>query len=789
MKMIFWAKVRMVAAVAAAVIVTGVAAPVAYMALAADGGAPGHKAAPGGPGAAERSSSSIRFKRGEHPRIWITKEDLPEIRKRCAPGGSHEREFARLKKLTDSELTRVKPGTGSGWKGYSATTLAFMYLVTGERRYADGAKAELAGGRAGKRAGVALDWIMSKCELDTSPGQPVTRDELAGLAKKITAKRHTFAFFNKVPGENAFISPWRYKIPGVLYMGLAMHGEGVDAERFDTAFDYAMRWVREIWIPATNRHARGVYYPGFDYYRYSSGTEARWADAWKVASGEDLFAGSVQLREFVRHAFYQRDPRTGVWAHYEQGRGGVNVSNVMPVYSHANPHPTVRAMAQYLENRRITEGGYWKKSLSDWDTKSKSPALWERILWFDPKAPEVDLKSIPTAAYWPGNGYSSFRSGWGPDDTILYFVAGDHVSEHQRLCQGHFAIYRKGMLATTSGSYDSCKKADAAYFTRTIASNCLLVRDPDEIFWDGYGKLHAQPNDGGQTLFGVGAIAWGGNWRKRRKDDIWDVADTVAFDSKELYDYVAADMTNAYRRELKDPVMKDYEAARITFTPRQAKNKLTRCTRQIVYLKPDVLVMYDRVDSTNPEFTKTWLLHTMNEPTIGGAETKRLPGEGAVEHDGAVYSAEHGGGKLIVKRLLPAKAVARKRGGKDFYAWTDGKHWPKEGGRVYGWEYSAMWRIEEEPVEKRTGDEFLHVLYACDKGTPVSKMPAASLLRRGDRAGVELSYLGRTYEVTFSRNDGRKCSGHIKITGRGKPVNEDLAREVRPTFEVKDKLE
>jgi hypothetical protein len=736
---------------------------------------------------ANRPSQMIRFRGGEHPRLWITAADLPAIRKRCAPGGSHEREFKRMKELADSEIaTGGVQGPARGLL-YSPVTMAFLYLVTGERRYAEVTKGILREGRAERQAGVALDWIMNRCDLDDAEGVPVTPEELRELVKAIASSRWCFRAFDRRINENPFISPWRNVIPGTLYLGIALHDEDVDAERFDTALDWVMDWVRNTWIPATNRRSRGIYYPGFDYYRYATASEARAAVAWKVATGEDLFETSVQLREFVRYAFFQRDPRTDTWVHYEQGRGARNVSQIMPVYSHGLADPTVRAMAQYLENRRITEDGFWRRSVrGNWSVKEKTPLLWERILWFDPKAREVDPLSLPTAAHWPGNGYSSFRSGWGPDDTILFFIAGDHVSEHQRLYQGHFAIYRKGWLATTSGSYDSCFKPDAAYFTRSIANNCLLVRDDAEQFWDGYGKLNLQPNDGGQYLFGVGAVAWGGDWRERKPNDVWDVADTVAFASKPLYDYVAGDMTNAYRRTVKDPVMKAYEQERITFEPSPRPDKLTRCTRQIVYLKPDLFVMFDRVDSVDPQFTKTWLLHTMNRPEIDGERTMELPAEGAEEFDGSFYSAEHREGKLMVRRLLPERAVVRRRGGKGFDAWTDGRNWPKGNGQRYGWEYAAWWRIEEEPMEPRTDDVFLHVLYACDAGTPAGKMPKCDVISDDTRAGVKVRYLDRDYEITFRRDGGRTCAGHIKATQNGRVLlDEDLANKVIPTFEVK----
>jgi len=232
-------------------------------------------------------------------------------------------------------------------------------------------------------------------------------------------------------------------------------------------------------------------------------------------------------------------------------------------------------------------------------------------------------------------------------------------------------------------------------------------------------------------------------------------------------------------------VMSAYEPERITFKPNGRPNKLTRCTRQIVFLKPDLLIMFDRVDSTNAAFTKTWLLHTMNEPDIDGRPTQRLPDEGATEFDGSLYSAEHGEGKLLVKRLRPERAVVRKRGGKGFDAWTDGRNWPKGNKRRYGWEYAAWWRIEEEPTEKRTDDVFLHVLYACDKGTPAGKMPVSEVVTRGNLTGAKVQYLGRTYEVLFRRDGGRACAGHITITEDGKKrADEALAGKVIPTFDV-----
>ena len=121
----------------------------------------------------------------------------------------------------------------------------------------------------------------------------------------------------------------------------------------------------------------------------------------------------------------------------------------------------------------------------------------------------------------------------------------------------------------------------------------------------------------------------------------------MGFESKPLYDYVAADVTNAYRRETKDTLLAGKAADGMDFKPTNRKNKLSRATRQIVFLKPDVFVMCDLVDSTNAAFAKTWLMHTVNEPVL----------------DGSLYSTEERQGKLMVRRLSPAGATVRKVGG------------------------------------------------------------------------------------------------------------------------------
>jgi hypothetical protein len=140
----------------------------------------------------------------------------------------------------------------------------------------------------------------------------------------------------------------------------------------------------------------------------------------------------------------------------------------------------------------------------------------------------------------------------------------------------------------------------------------------------------------------------------------------------------------------------------------------------------------------------------------------------------------------MVRRLLPEHASVRKIGGEDLMAWTRGREWPQEVARLYRGDRNDAWRIEEQPTGKRADDFFLHVLYACDKGTPPQQMPKCELVTRDNLTGVKVDYLGRTCEVVFRRDGGRSCAGRIRILESGKVLlDEPLVERVVPTFDVK----
>ena len=239
-----------------------------------------------------------------------------------------------------------------------------------------------------------------------------------------------------------------------------------------------------------------------------------------------------------------------------------------------------------------------------------------------PSVPKGDLQAdsaLSLASRGPGFVYA--RSSWDEDATYFFFKCGDRFTAHQHLDVDHFVIYKHAELAGDGGHYDEFGSAhDVNYHLRTIAHSTLLVLDPAGALAGHPRRRRSPRNDGGQHhtwQHHNGAASDPADWLKQ-KDATATSPTCWRSRSAASYLYVAGDATRAY-----------------------SPNKLSLFTRQIVFLRPDTFVIFDRVTSTRPEFKKTWLLQAM---THAGARS------------GRALVITNGKGRLFVQTLLPKDA-------------------------------------------------------------------------------------------------------------------------------------
>ena len=307
--------------------------------------------------------------------------------------------------------------------------------------------------------------------------------------------------------------------------------------------------------------------------------------------------------------------------------------------------------------------------------------------------------------------------------STFFFKCGDRFTAHQHLDVGHFLIYKHEELAGDGGHYDDFGSShDVNYHLRTVAHSTILVHDPDEDSWRGIRAGPVSGNDGGQAHAWPhhnGAVADPRQWHKQRS--LYDVADLVAFEDRGSYLYVAGDATRAY-----------------------ARDKLDGFTRQIVYLRPDTFVLFDRVKSKRPGLKKTWLLQAMQKPT---GKAPRLV-------------VTNGKGRLFVETLLPRDAEVRLVSGDDLYRY---------GGRAYPPRRDTgpapASRVEISSAEPATVDYFLHVLTASDAQTDA--VPAATAVTRAGSVAVAVG----PAQIAFTTD---RLGGTIQIDGTQRPLASEV---------------
>jgi heparin/heparan-sulfate lyase len=174
--------------------------------------------------------------------------------------------------------------------------------------------------------------------------------------------------------------------------------------------------------------------------------------------------------------------------------------------------------------------------------------------------------------------------------------------------------------------------------------------------------------------------------------------------------YVAGDCTRAY-----------------------SSKKMGCFTRQIVFLRPDTFVIFDRVQSKNPDFKKTWLLQAMKSPSRTDKHLVITNGNGSTGSPSRAKSRE---GRLFVQTLLPENPAVRLVSGSELYSYGGGEavsalrpagilpavenkgkmtspHYPPS----HNTGPAPECRIEVSPSKPSSWDYFLHVLTAAGSDT------------------------------------------------------------------------
>jgi hypothetical protein len=366
---------------------------------------------------------------------------------------------------------------------------------------------------------------------------------------------------------------------------------------------------------------------------------------------------------------------------------------------------------------------------------------WEMALLFDAtkNASAVARSTLPTGRWLSqkAQDVASLRSGWGPDDVFVYMTCGDYFGAHQHIESGSFHIARDGILTGPTGYYDDYGSTHwyNYYSQHSVHSNSIAIQDPGESF----------PNESTDSCAGQPEVNEGGQ-RPVQRDKMCDsfpnpdlptylehvsgppyneTGNMTAFQTTSCFDYVGCNVTAAYSSP---GYLMDGNSV-----------KASEVSRQLVFLHPEIVVVFDRVESTDAAFEKRSLVHDSipgQSPTVTGLSFSVVNPKGA---------------ELFGQILLPVGATLNSV--TDFNA-AGMPYPPSTAGNESGGA-----RIEVLAQTGNTRDYFLHVFDAALAG---GAAPTSTVTQDSDSATASIDDGKNIYVVQFEKSGA--LGGHVTVT-------------------------
>ena len=493
----------------------------------------------------------------------------------------------------------------------------------------------------------------------------------------------------------------------VLYVGVGLYGDGIDDASTRRMTLDALELLYKHFLPAHDyvNMGDGGWQESMGYHAFFTYEFAQVVELWANATGEDIWKSFSGLDGEAYYQVYNLRPfdkhRVNVADNGDAGAADSQVLAYLPLVSRRRHDGLARAWSDWMVSQMELESKAGEARALD------GHKFFPYVLWYDPTVPAVEPESLPLAHVFRGYGWVPMRSSWKDDATFALFVCSPNwYGGHQHCDNNSFVIHKYAPLALDTGSYDTGSGHRGNYYARTIAHNTITVFDPDEKFtggtW-GVSSAEAVSNDGGQVYMTapqfVSEVGPGSRFDRSR---------LLAYEVTDQYTYTAGDATKAY-----------------------SGHKLREFTRAFLHLRPDIFVVFDRVESTRPEFKKRWLLHTQTEPGT----------------DGQTFTVVNGPGKLWGRTLLPQTVQYESVGGEGKEFWVDGKNWPPPKGVKPD---TGRWRLEVSPAQPATRDYFLHVLYAT--ASTDQAHPDCSVAQTADSVSVTVKHGGNTWVVRLAKN-------------------------------------
>jgi len=554
--------------------------------------------------------------------------------------------------------------------------------------------------------------------------------------------------------------PWA---PVSHYIGfpLSIFGEGYNDTAASEGMNIVYSSMNDRFMPVMDELYGGGCVRGYSGVRVDA--MLAMAEMIRTSTDQDFFAQS----DFLRNLGYFTNSRLRGDGYFADGVGKYSVGSEHPaqtsyILAARYDDPTY----QYLSN-------YWADhAVSYFSSISDIFGVMYPLIWYNPDKPAGSLSSFPLAwdcelggiVYMKSNARDYFDPAY-ESDIHAGFFNGPSLVSGEIGAQNHFLIGRGNDALIIHGALYDITDATPWFnnwFQKTVSYNGLLVYDPSEVYGGSFGL-----NDGGSSTHGnvsLGQTYYSVVNGLEGPEDIAYRGRIRFFQADNDFTYMRGiDAHNAYR-----------------------PGKLSEWTRDFVYLRPDIFIVFDRVNSSNQNWEKSIVLHTINEPQLNG-NTIRLEGStygGIFESiDSTQFYADRNTSRIFSKVLLPIQSQVkmRKIGGANSLnqhmrqTWDPSDPVTYSTSTAYEWFYADQnnpispdwsqngidqrndhpvhvagdWRIEVISKNIVNKDYFLNILWPTSNST--QSMIETSLIDSNDFAGA---VIGTNKALIFAKRDG-----------------------------------
>ncbi|MDQ3815838.1 MAG: DUF4962 domain-containing protein, partial [Armatimonadota bacterium] len=548
--------------------------------------------------------------RGVHPRIYLDAKRVAQLREDVKT--THQALWEEVRALADRAVKQGPPAyrerdTYSGdeqlWQrevGNAMPGLALAYVLTGEQKYLDSARAwalascayptwglgstngmDLAAGHQLFGLGIVYDW----CYADLG-------EEARRTIRETLVKRTSAMFEAAATGKAWWHKSYMQNHLWVNICGMSVAGF--------VLFDEVPEATLWIGLPLDKfRRTMGFLGPdgasheGVGYWGYGVEYMLKFMHLARALLGVDLY-GEEWWRNTATYRQYLALPRNA----WTKNNNIVDIADC-PRSNWYGPEYLLRALAHEYRD------GYaqWLAGEVD-DANVDSPdARWLNLIWFDSAIPKKPPSDRPTLHHFNDMDIVSARTDWSGDESLLVFKCGPFI--------GHEAIQEF--------SYDpggGHVHPDANHFVLFGAGEWLIRDDGYRAKWTGQHNTllideRGQLGEGKEWFDGTAALKLKARPRVTR-----------AVSSAQL-DHITGDATEAYPRD----------------------SGLRRYQRHLLFLKPDVLIVLDDIALDAPRALELRFHPENREATKDGAAFV-IKGKQAVLRvepltlDGATASAE-----------------------------------------------------------------------------------------------------------------------------------------------------